>query len=112
FLSRLFSRPDETEVAVQTPAEAPSQEISKAAAKQLVQQGRKLLAQGKFEQAHQMAVEAGKHDGTWLFGDSPERLLRDVEFAQAKAMAAGPAPTKRGDANQVVVDPEVKTVAA
>ncbi|HVK07867.1 MAG TPA: hypothetical protein VM597_03720, partial [Gemmataceae bacterium] len=56
--------------------------------KEMLKQGRKALADGRFDEAMQMAsaAAAGNTSGRWgLFGDSPDALVKDTVAARTKA---------------------------
>jgi type II secretory pathway component GspD/PulD (secretin) len=62
--------------------------------KELLKRGRKALAEGRYDQAVELAssAAAGNASGRWgLFGDSPDSLVKDTQAARAKAdkVAAG-----------------------
>jgi len=63
-------------------------------AKALLAAGRAALDKGNIAEAEKLAMEAEKADSVWsmhLWGDSPSKLMKDVQAARAK-MASAPKP--------------------
>ena len=87
------------------PAATPARPTAPAAAgdpKQLLKDGRKALAEGRFADAQDLAQAASSNNPTdkWgLFDDTPSALRKDVEAAKAK--------TQKGQAEQLVKQAKV-----
>lgn len=87
-VTRATTSPESTITTVETAK--PKASISQADAKRLVAEGRKWYAKGQFDHAERWAKAAQQYQGSWLFSDSPDKLLRDIHAARAKQRPTTP----------------------
>ncbi|QDU62898.1 Type II secretion system protein D precursor [Planctomycetes bacterium Pan216] len=64
------------------PIPSQGETMTRTAARELLANGREWLSKGHLEQAERFAKEASRYQGYWLFGDTPDKLLRDIEVAR------------------------------